>query len=332
MANQYGDISPRTAAYAAEKMLERALPHLAAAKFGQLHAIPRNKTNTLKFRRYTSFVPNTVPLVEGVTPLPDSINFTDVTAVLQQFGRRTQISDVIADTHEDQVLTEYATIMGEVAGQTQELVVFNAIKAGTNVFYNNGAARTDINTEVNAAALNRVIRQLKRQNAKQISKMLAGSDRVGTTPIRSAFVGLCHPDLQTDLENVPGFTVVANYGTTAKLCESEIGSYRDIRFVTSTLYSPFISAGAASTTMLSNGQTPIGSQPADVYPLIVVSADAYATVALAGDTAITPIVLNPTPSDSDVMAQRGHVAFKMYSTCSILNDAWIVRLECAAKA
>jgi N4-gp56 family major capsid protein len=72
-----------------------------------------------------------------------------------------------------------------------------------------------------------------------------------------------------------------------------------------------------------------GTGVPDVYPMVAVGQDAYATVSLAGANAITPIVLNPKPSDSDPMAQRAHVAFKMYATACILNDAWMVRGEVA---
>lgn len=329
--NQYGDISPRTAAYAASTMLDRALPMLCMAKFGQQQPIPRNKTNTVKFRRYNAFAPNTNPLVEGVTPAPDTMTSTDVQATLVQYGRRTQITDVIADTHEDPVLNEYAEVMGELAGQTMELVIFNAIKAGTNVIYANGAQRSDVNTAVSSTVLARALRQLKRQNAKYISRMLAGTDKVGTTPVRPAFVAFCHPDLQNDLEAITGWKTPAEYGTYSVLSENEMGSWREIRFMSSTLYSPWLAAGANTSTLLSNGVQG-STSPTDVYPIIIVGKDAYATVSLAGSTAVTPIVVNPKPSDSDPLAQRGHVGFKMYGTSCILNDAWMVRIECGVTA
>lgn len=328
--NTYGDISPRTAAYAADKMLERAEPFLCMGRFGQQQPIPRNKTNTIKFRRYNAFAPSTTPLVEGVTPNPDIISSTDVTAVLQQYGRRTQITDFIADTHEDAVLNEYSEIMGEVAGQTQELIIFNAIRSGLNVLYSgsSNSLRTGVNSAITAASLNRAIRQLKRQNAKPITKMLGGTDKVGTVPIRPAFVAFVHPDLQQDLENITGYTPVANYGTFAPLGDNELGSFKDIRFMASTLYAPMLAAGSANasnTTLLTNGGSGTGAP--DVYPVVIVGDNAYATVSLAGTQAVSPIVLNPKPSDSDPLAQRGHVGFKMYGTATILNDAWMVRIE-----
>lgn len=327
MANTYGDISPRTAAYAATKMLERALPMLCMAKFGQQQPIPRNKSLAIKFRRYNGFTPSTTPLVEGVTPSADNISSTDVTATLAQYGRRTQITDVIADTHEDPVLNEYSEVMGELAGQTMELVVYNAIKAGTNVKYANGGARNAVNTVVTATLLNTCIRQLKRQNAKLQSRMLSGSDKVGTTPVRPGFIAFCHPDLQQDLENVVGFKTPDEYGTYSVLAENELGAYKEIRFLSSTLYTAFADAGGAKGLMISTTGT-----SADVYPIVITGKDAYATVSLAGANAITPIVVNPKPSDSDPLAQRGHVAFKTYATACILNDAWMVRAECAATA
>ena len=82
---QYGDISPRTAAYVVKELLKRALPYMVIERFGQAYPIPLNSTRTAKFRRYfltgatgsagngqatnPFFTPlSLTPLVEGVTP------------------------------------------------------------------------------------------------------------------------------------------------------------------------------------------------------------------------------------------------------------------------
>jgi N4-gp56 family major capsid protein len=330
MSTVYGDISPRTAAFVAAKLLDRALPAQCMGRFGQQQPIPKNKTLSIKFRRYNGFAPSLTPLTEGVTPAADVISATDVQATLSQYGRRVQISDVIMDTHEDPVLNEYAEVMGEVAGQTQELIIFNAIKAGTNVLFNSSnAARTGCNAAVNNTLLNRMIRQLKRQNTKPITRMLAASDKVGTAAVRPGYIVFVHPDMQTDLEAITGFRNPVDYGSYAPLMPQEIGTFKELRFLASTLYTPFLTAatttGSGSTFMTGGGT---GTGIPDVYTMIAVGMDAYATVSLAGANAITPIVLNPKSSDSDVLAQRGHVAFKMWGTACILNDAWMVRGEC----
>lgn len=333
--NVYGDISPRTAAFAATQMLERAMPQLCMAKFGQQVAIPRNRTTAIRLRRYNAFAPNTNPLVEGVTPNAEQMTATDVQATLQQYGRRTTFTDVIADTHEDPILAEYSQIMGELAGQTMELVCFSVLRAGTNVLYPGSVTtRVGVNAAVDAALLQRAVRQLKRQNAKLITSMLQGTDKVGTTPIRAGFVGFVHPDIQTDLEAVTGYKPVAEYSQVKPLSDNELGAFREVRFLASTLYTPWIAAAtsATGTTFLSNGSRPASAAAPDVYPIVIIGKDAWGTVSLAGNTAITPMVVNPKPSDSDPMAQRGHIAFKFYATAVILNDAWMVRLEVASAA
>jgi N4-gp56 family major capsid protein len=57
--------------------------------------------------------------------------------------------------------------------------------------------------------------------------------------------------------------------------------------------------------------------------------DAYGIVALKGKYAITPIVINPSPSKSDPLGQRGSVGWKTWQGTVILNDAWMAVLEAA---
>lgn len=82
----YGDISPRTAAYAEKELLKRGLPYLVLEKFGQPTTLPSNSTKVIKWRRYNA-LPNTpVALTEGVTPAGQALTVTDVTATLAQYG------------------------------------------------------------------------------------------------------------------------------------------------------------------------------------------------------------------------------------------------------
>lgn len=326
----YGDITPRTAAYAVDKMLERAQPSLNMAKFAVVTAVPKGKTKVVKWRRYGRLAPTTTPLTEGVTPIQGNILSTDVSANLEQYGQRVQITDVIQDTHEDPVLSELSASLGETAGQTQELILYNTIKAGTQVLYSNGTQRDAVNTAITATVARKAIRQLKAQDARALTMMLNATDGVGTVPIPPCYVCFVHPNVEMDLQNTTnfpaGYTRIQNYGTWKPLCDNEIGSFENIRFVSSTLYTPLANAGGTLGSML-------GGTAADVYQSIVVGKDSYATVNLsASGSGLTPIVVNPKPSDSDPMGQRGHVAFKMWSTAAILNDAWMTRIEHAVTA
>ena len=75
-----------------------------------------------------------------------------------------------------------------------------------------------------------------------------------------------------------------------------------------------------------------GGDAAAWAPRIKTGFDALLNSALKGKNAITaPIVRNPgTISDSDKLGQRGHVGWKAYFGCVILNQLFISRLECGA--
>ena len=325
-ATAYGDISPRTAAYAAKELLTRGQPYLVLEKFGQAKPLPANNSKVMKFRRYNA-LPNTPKvLTEGVTPSSTQLTYTDVTATLTQMGEVVEISDVILDTHEDPVLNETVGLLGEQAAQMVEKMRFGVIKAGTNVMYANGAARNAVNTTISIDVQRRAVRALKRQNARMITSIVRSTPAYGTQNVAPGFVGLVHPDLERDIRALPGFTPAESYGTITPW-ENELGKIDDVRYVTSTIFEPWADAGGAKGTTLSTSGT-----NSDVYPVIYVAKDAYGIIALKGAYAVTPLVVNPKPSDSDPLAQRGKAGFKTMQTAVILNDLWMMRAEVAATA
>lgn len=322
----FGDISPRTAAYASKDLLTRGLPFLVLEKFGQSKPLPANNSKTIKFRRYTA-LPNTpTVLTEGVTPAGTPLSYQDVTATLSQLGNLTQISDIVMDTHEDPVLKEATDLLGEQAAQMVEKLRFGIVKAGTNVIYANGASRVAVNSTVSITLQRRAVRSLKRQNASFITKVIRSTVAYGTENVAPGFVALIHPDCEADVRTLTGFTPAEKYGSLTPW-ENELGKVEDVRYLSSTIFEPFIDAGGAKGAMLSSSGV-----NADVYPILYLGANAYGIVALKGMYAITPMVVNPKPSDSDPLAQRGSVGWKTLQTAVILNDAWMVRGEVAATA
>ncbi|HOW46168.1 MAG TPA: N4-gp56 family major capsid protein [Rubrivivax sp.] len=322
----YGDISPRTAAYAEKELLKRGLPFLVIEKFGQAKTLPDHSSKVIKFRRYSALPTTPVALTEGVTPAGQTLAATDVTATLSQYGDRTMITDVILDTHEDPVLNEAIALCGEQAAQMIEKMRFGILKAGTNVQYANGAVRTAVNTPISITLQRRATRALKRQNARFITSIVRSTPSYGTENVAPGYVALIHPDCEGDVRSMTGFTPAEKYGSITPW-ENELGKVEDVRYVTSTVFEPWADGGGAKGTMLSTTGT-----NADVYPVLYVARDAYGIVALKGMFAVTPMVVNPKPSDSDPLAQRGHVAWKAMQTAVILNDLFMVRGEVAATA
>lgn len=322
----YGDISPRTAAYAEKELLKRGLPYLVIEKFGQAKPLPDHSSKVIKFRRYSALPTTPVALTEGVTPAGQTLAAVDITATLSQYGDKTTISDVVLDTHEDPVLNEAIALLGEQASQMIEKMRFGVLKAGTNVLYANGATRNAVNTPLVLQLQRRAVRALKRQNARFITSIVRSTPSYGTEAVAPGFVALIHPDCESDARALTGFVPAEKYGQITPW-ENELGKCEDVRYVSSTIFEPWADAGGAMGAMLSTTGV-----SADVYPILFVARDAYGIVALKGMYAVTPMVVNPKPSDSDPLAQRGHVSWKAMQTAVILNDAFMVRGEVAATA
>lgn len=322
----YGDISPRTAAYAAKELLKRGIPYLVIEKFGQAKTLPEKSSKVVKFRRYSALPTTPVALTEGVTPAGQTLAAVDVTATLAQYGDKTTITDVVLDTHEDPVLNEALELLGEQAAQMIEKMRFGVLKAGTSVEYANGAARNAVNTPISLALQRRAVRSLKRQNARFITSIVKSTPSYGTEAVAPGFVALVHPDLAGDIRTLNGFVPAEKYGALSPW-ENELGKCEEVRYVESTIFEPWADAGGAKGLMLSTTGV-----SADVYPVLFLGRDAYGIVALKGMFAVTPMVVNPKPSDSDPLAQRGHASWKTMQTAVILNDLWMVRAEVAATA
>jgi len=344
----YGDISPRTAAFVVRDLLKRGMPLLVLEKFGQAKALPAKSTKTIQFRRYyidsswtatfgsdfnpheyfkgSNFDPANKVLTEGVTPDATKLESSDYEASLIQYGDRIVISDVVMDTHEDPVLREAVDILGEQAAVLIEKTRYNVLKAGTNVFYTNSdTSRASVDTQFALNDQRKVTRFLKRQLGKQITSAVKSTPAFGTEAIAPSFICVCHPDLEPDLRAISAFVPAEKYGSMTPF-ENELGKIEDVRYITSTIIEPYADAGDTAST---NSVVSTSGTDADVYPMLFFARDAYGIVAFKGQNSLTPMVVNPHASDSDPLAQRGHVGWKGYSATIILNDFWMARVECA---
>ena len=327
----YGDVSPRVGIIAEVKMLEHAEPILVLQKFGDPKPQPKNKGQTVKFRRPVPFAAATTPLTEGVTPAGKKMAYQDVTVTMAQYGDFSELTDVIADTHEDPVLQDMTMLLGEQAGETFEILTWGVISGGTSVIYANGAARNAVNTAITLAKLRLASRSLKAQRAKKITKILAPSVNVSTKPVEAAFVVVAHTDCEADIRGLAGFKSVAEYGTRQPLCPEEIGSVEDFRFVLCPVLKSLPDAGGAKGTMVSTSGT-----NADVYPMVVLAQNAFGIVPLKGNGgpgSIVPMILNPnTPRGGDPLGQRGSASWKSWFAAVRLNELWMTRIEVAVTA
>lgn len=322
--NTLGTIPPAIQAYYDRNLLDRAVPADIHGRFGQVRPIKMRSGNQIKFRRFESLAPATTPLTEGATPGGNSLTVTDLTATLAQYGDFVTISDMVDLTNQDPVLTEAGTVLGEQGGTTIDQVRRDVLVAGTNVIYTNGTTRAGLNTTISTIALRTAIRALDRQNAKFCREMITATTGYGTSPIRAAYIGLVHGDTLAELEQLTGFTPIDKYSAAMKAEEDEVGAYRNIRFFKSTNCKVWANAGLA---VGADGMISTGGANNDVYATLIIAANAYGVVPLAGQAMQNIIKPMGSAGTADPLNQRATSAWKAITTTKILNDAWMLRIE-----
>jgi len=324
MVDTIAQVPPGTQAFYDRNLLKRAVPADVHGRFGQMRPIKTRNGNQIKFRRYSALAVATTPLTEGATPSGSSLSVSDVTATLAQYGDFVTISDMVDLVNQDPVLTEAGRVLGEQAGTTIDQVRRDVLVAGTNVFYANGTTRAGLNTALAAKDLRTAIRFLKNQNAKFLREVISASTKVGTTPIRKAYVGIVHPDTEATLETITGYKPASEYASQMELMEDEIGSFQNIRFVTSTDAKVFADAGLAIGT---DGMISTTGTVNDVYATLIIAADAYGVVPLSGNAMKNIVKALGSSGTADPLNQRATSGWKAITTTKILNDAWMLRVE-----
>lgn len=305
------------AAFYDRNLLERADPIILHDKFGQSRLAPKKSSSTVKFRKYNALALATTPLTEGATPAGSQLSITDITATVAQYGDFVTITDMVQLTVEDAVITEATDVLGEQAGQSLDAVYRDIINAGTNVRYAGAVANRNLLTtgsKPTVTDLDAVLKTLKGQNAKYFTKMIKGTTAVSTTPIRPAFWAIIHPDMTAIYEGLAGWKSVESYASQSEVMDSEVGAYKNIRFVESTQAKNF----GANTH----------ATPVEVYSTLIIAQNAYGVVGLRGQRNIETIVKALGSSGTaDALNQRSTVGWKAVATAKILNDLWMVRLE-----
>lgn len=332
----YGDISPTQAAYSSKELLKRAIPYLILEQFGQLKPLPANNTKTINFRRHKLPIPTTATgnvLAEGVTPTSKVATMENVDLTLTQYGAVLETTDVVDDTHIDNVLSEYMGLLGENAGQIIELMRWDVLRTETaaNVILANGVgsegAITDglLKTDIRAA-----LRSIRANHGRAITQIVKSDVRYGTEACEPSYVAVVHSDLEGTIRDTFGtnFTPVADYGAGATVLEGEFGNFENIRFISTALLGKRSAAGAAvasAPNLLSDDGVNV-----NLYDVIIMGADCWVGVALKGEFAVHPTMVKPEPCESDPLGQRRKCGYKTMQAAKVTQIAHIKKIVCGA--
>lgn len=341
----FGDITPTQAAFSVRQTLDRAKGYLVLEPFGQMKTLPERSTKTMDFRRHklaasanidshgnaknhTGFL---VP-TEGVTPPSISTTMDSVTVSMQQYIAIVEWSDVVDDTHIDDILAEYMGSLGDLAGQIVEFLRWEAIRTGATFVKLAGGvgAEASIVAPAGKAEIRAAIRTLRSNHAMRISGMTPAGVAYGSQSLEPSFVMVMHTDMEGTVRKVLGtdFTPVSDYGPGAQRLMGEFGNFEDVRFVSSDLVGKRANAGAtvgAAPNLFSDNGVNV-----NLYDMVLMGKDAWGGMALRGDFAVQPMLVKAKPSDSDPAAQRNKASIKMLQAAKVLQPAHLVKIVTGA--
>ena len=196
--NTYGSIGNATAGWYSRKLLRHAMPVLILERYGVSKPMPKNETKIIQFRRSKAFGPATIPLTEGVTPQGSDFGYDTITAAIQQFGDWAPITDHVQDTSKDMVLRDMSERQGEQIGETREHLMWDIVRAGTNVDYGGAITSRAAVTKtaiISSGKQRSQVTMLDQMKGKKFTQVLSGSENYDTFAIEPAFIGVCHSQL-----------------------------------------------------------------------------------------------------------------------------------------
>jgi N4-gp56 family major capsid protein len=302
-------------------LLERAVDNQLFDIGAQVKSIPANSNAKKAFAyRYKNVLPATTPIAEyngSNIKAPNKIVREEVEYEIGHYGDYIVYTDELDLYDFDNIRTSFLDILGDQADITIDTIRRDTLRGGNNVVYADGAAdRATV-----ASAGKKLTEQdfkimaikLKNQRAKKFKRVIVGSTKVGTTPIRSAYLGIISPEITEDLRALKGWKNVEDYSDYNKASQDEVGSIGDFRCLEST------------------NNAPIDVSGTNVYLSLFFGENAYCTTTLRGKKGImTKVKPLGSGGSGDPLDQFGTIGWKAITGCAILNEAWLIRAESVA--
>ena len=300
-------------------LLDRVVAMFHFTKWAQIRDVEKNAgTNTARFRRYGNLSAATTALTEGVTPAGSQLSVTNITAAALQYGDFVTITDKLAMETQDPILTETVQIQADQAADTFDQLTRDVLAAGTSVFYANGVGgRSSVAANVALADYRKIARALALNNAKKLTRIVTGTDQVGTSPIDAAYIVIISPNTYYDLKGLTGFIPTRQYPSNVTPMEGEVGSLDEFRFVMTTNAKVFTGAGSGGV---------------DVHADVILAANAYGITRITGETLKSIFKPLGSGGTQDPLDQRQTQGWKGTFVAKRLNENFLYRYEHAVSS
>lgn len=298
-------LTPEMKVYYDRRLLARALPELVHAKFGQRRGIPKRGGKTVEFRKFATLGVSKTPLTEGVPiAVGQSASVTAITATVDQFGDAIFFSDLVSTTTIDPLLEEYTDLLAEQAAESVDEIIRDVMITGTNVIFggtgNTQTSEVADNDDMTVLLLRLGVLTLVQGRAKKIN---------------GAWQMIISPEVAHDIQSTDEWLNAQIGGErTGRVEDGSMGMLYGIKFwVTDKAY---VAAD--------------GTASAEVHRSLLLGANAYGIVDLAGHNLQTIFKPLGSAGTADALNQQGSMGWKVTFTARVLNDNYMVRFETTA--
>lgn len=256
--------------------------YLVARQFATSKKMEKGAGVTWTATRFNRLPLPNAPLSEGVPPVGETLQISQVTGVALQWGDKITLTDVAVVTTMYDLIQQSKRMLGIQIAETRERNAFAALMAGTQINYVNsrGSRGALVAGDVlDVATLNRTYADLENLGAPFYNGQLEPDVKRGIDhgprasergPMAADhYVTMISPFTEQDLRQNPQIVQAWSYSDVTRLYVNEIGYYAGMHFTKSNMMPRW--TGNATTGSPSGGTS--GSLATNTYYTIVTGTD-----------------------------------------------------------
>lgn len=274
---------------------------------------------------------------------------------LARYGFMIEYTDEAVLFSEDPIQVKYREELGYLMNQASEDLIQRDMLSSAGIVINAGGNITMAQMGSTIAAdgtneslykvsfdlIRKGVKALVRNRAQRHTEVVEGSTKIGTRPVNKAFYAIVGPEVKYDLETLTRgtsyekeyvYVPAYQYAAATNLAEGEIGSMHDVRFIESEGALVEVGAGAAIPASYVGTLSHNGTN-FDVFPILIPTKGAFATVGLKGQGKVT--FYSKAPSEvslSNPYGTKGFFSANMFYASIALKPECICRINVLASA
>ena len=269
------------------------------------------------------------------------------TAIANKYGNAIQLTEEVDLLQMNVNAMALMETLGANAGESlNELMIdeYQTVTSTSIRYASNVASAGAIATAIDANDIKWAVNHVNRNSGMKFMPEGTGSQNYNSQPIREAYYGICHPDVEEDIRGISSggtFVGVEQYAGYTMTLPGEIGTINGVRFCVTELSGIISADGGASTTTL---RYTTAAANADIYDTFVYGREAMGTIALnAEHTSDIYKMYDRTPSPIELISHApgsagagdpyneiASIAWKCWFAAEVLNANWLSRIRSGA--